>query len=157
MMVDFLALGHSDPSKFPSSLFHWEILGWGLVISWYLLRFMVLGSRINSKYRDTSALLTEQINVQLRILQHISNSQQRTAGSGKGKESKKERLQISGNVLKLASELLKSQHNSPHKISGLSMNPFLYNATRIVLLSALSAVLSELCGFNIRLWKLVKA
>lgn len=58
----------------------------------FLLRFMMLGSNINKKYQNTSLLLTEQMNVYLRLLI---------------KPHKKEKLLVSNNVLKLASKLLK--------------------------------------------------
>jgi hypothetical protein len=57
-----------------------------------MLRFMMLGSNINKKYQNTSLLLTEQMNVYLRLLV---------------KPHKKEKLLVSNNVLKLASKLLK--------------------------------------------------
>ena len=43
---------------------------------------------------------------------------------------------------------------SPFKISGLSANPFLYNITKVVVLSAFSAVLTELLGFKLKLYKI---
>lgn len=42
----------------------------------------------------------------------------------------------------------------PFKISGLSANPYLYTITKVVLLSALSGVLSELLGFKLKLHKI---
>jgi hypothetical protein len=56
-----------EKRPFLSRLLHWELLVWGGFSSVYLLRFMVLGSRINEKYHDTTVLITEQINIQLRI------------------------------------------------------------------------------------------
>ena len=43
---------------------------------------------------------------------------------------------------------------SPFKVSGLSANPFLYNVTKVVILSAFSAVLTELLGFKLKLYKI---
>lgn len=43
---------------------------------------------------------------------------------------------------------------SPFKISGLSANPFLYNITKVIILSAFSAVLSEILGFKLKLYKI---
>jgi len=43
---------------------------------------------------------------------------------------------------------------SPFKISGLSANPYLYNITKVVILSAFSAVLTELLGFKLKLYKI---
>ncbi|OQS07234.1 homeodomain transcription factor [Thraustotheca clavata] len=121
-----------------STLVHTEVTLWCLLSSFFLLRFMMLGSNINRKYQNTSLLLTEQMNVYLKLL--IT-------------PHKKEKLLISNNVLKLASKLLK-ELNSPNKISGLTMNPLLYNITRVVVLSAFSSALSEVFGFKLKLWKM---
>ncbi|RLN47821.1 hypothetical protein BBJ28_00026948 [Nothophytophthora sp. Chile5] len=50
--------------------------------------------------------------------------------------------------------LLTEQLNSPNKVSGLTMNPLLYNLTRVVVLSAFSSTASEFFGFKLKLWKL---
>ena len=50
--------------------------------------------------------------------------------------------------------LLFQELESPFKISGLSANPFLYNITKVVVLSAFSAVLTELLGFKLKLYKI---
>ncbi|KAF1794005.1 Transcription factor homeodomain, male germ-cell [Phytophthora cactorum] len=110
----------------------------------FMLRFMMLGSNINKKYQNTSLLLTEQMNVYLRLL---------------AKPHKKEKLLVSNNVLKLpdksSSQLwLAEELNSPNKVSGLTMNPLLYNITRVVVLSAFSSTASDFFGFKLKLWKL---
>ncbi|XP_067913616.1 putative homeodomain transcription factor 1 isoform X4 [Heterodontus francisci] len=69
------------------------------------------------------------------------------------KPNKKEQLSIINNVLKLATKLLK-ELDSPFRVYGLTMNPLLYNITRVVILSAVSGVISDLLGFNLRLWKI---
>lgn len=69
------------------------------------------------------------------------------------KPHKKEKLLVSNNVLKLASKLLK-ELNPPNKVSGLTMNPLLYNITRVVVLSAFSSTASEFFGFKLKLWKM---
>ncbi|TYZ60642.1 hypothetical protein PybrP1_004900 [[Pythium] brassicae (nom. inval.)] len=120
------------------SLIHIEVTMWCLLSSVFMLRFMMLGSNINKKYQNTSLLLTEQMNVYLRLLV---------------KPHKKEKLLVSNNVLKLASKLLK-ELNSPNKVSGLTMNPLLYNITRVVVLSAFSSTASEFFGFKLKLWKM---
>jgi hypothetical protein len=66
---------------------------------------------------------------------------------------KKEELTIVNNVLKLASDLLK-EIEKPFRISGLSVSPWIYNITKVVILSAFSAVLSELFGFKLKLYKI---
>ncbi|CAM9572851.1 unnamed protein product [Choristocarpus tenellus] len=142
----------SKDSHFLSTLVHWELLVWCCFISFFLLRFMTLGSRTNNRYRDVSVLLTEQINVQLRILQNNSSSFPDKVSQA---VDKRERLVVSNNVLKLATKLLK-ELDGPNKLSGLSMNPVLYNITRVVLVSALSGVMTETLGFKLKLWKILK-
>ena len=66
---------------------------------------------------------------------------------------KKDHLAVVNNVLKLASDLLKEIEN-PFKISGLGVDPWVYNITKVVILSAASAVLSELFGFKLKLYKI---
>lgn len=121
-----------------------------------LLRFITLGTKINKKYRNLSVLITEQINLHLQIEQ---------------KPHKKDELTVANNVLKLAIDLLKVRFRSfflkllvlcqylqelenPFKISGLSANPILYNITKLLILSALSGVLSEMLGFKLKLHKI---
>eukprot|EP00668_Euglena_longa_P038733 GGOE01049797.1.p1 GENE.GGOE01049797.1~~GGOE01049797.1.p1 ORF type:complete len:559 (-),score=164.70 GGOE01049797.1:199-1875(-) len=133
--------------RFPFSLLHWEMLAWGIFLSAYLLRFLICGSRLNAKYGGISVLLTEQINVHLRIMENTE--------CGSLTKAKLQRLQASNNVLKLSTKLLK-ELSKPSKISGFAMNPMLYHVVRIVLLSALSACLSDTLGFNLRLWTLTK-
>eukprot|EP00667_Euglena_gracilis_P006082 EG_transcript_6130 len=135
-------LGH-----FPFSLLHWEMLAWGIFLSAYLLRFLMCGSRLNAKYGGISILLTEQINVHLRIMESTE--------CGTMTKAKLQRLHASNSVLKLSTKLLK-ELSKPSKISGFAMNPTLYNVVRVVLLSALSACLSDTLGFNLRLWTLTK-
>ncbi len=69
------------------------------------------------------------------------------------KQERKEELTVVNNVLKLASDLLKEIEN-PFKISGLGINPWVYNVTKVIILSASSAVLSELFGFKLKLYKI---
>jgi hypothetical protein len=88
-------------------------------------------------------LLTEMMNVQLRI-----------AATGPLDKEKRERLAVSAKVLELAMKLLK-EFDAPQRGGGLPfMDPFLYNATRVLIVSALSAVLSETLGFDVKVWKL---
>ena len=113
------------------------VISWCISIGFFLVRYMTLASRINQKYRNLSVLLTEQINLYLQMEQ---------------KPQKKEQLQLANNVLKLSSDLLK-ELETPFKINGLSANPFLYNCTRVLVLSAVSGVLSEMLGFKLKLYK----
>ncbi|KAH8253152.1 hypothetical protein KR032_003776, partial [Drosophila birchii] len=115
-----------------------EALIWSITIGIYLLRFMTLGQKIQHKYRSVSVLITEQINLYLQIEQ---------------KPKKKEELMVSNSVLKLAADLLK-ELETPFKISGLSANPYLFTTIKVVILSALSGVLSEVLGFKLKLHKI---
>lgn len=99
---------------------------------------MTLGQKIQHKYRSVSVLITEQINLYLQIEQ---------------KPKKKEELMVSNSVLKLAADLLK-ELETPFKISGLSANPYLFTTIKVVILSALSGVLSEVLGFKLKLHKI---
>lgn len=46
--------------------------------------------------------------------------------------------------------LLLQELDTPFRLYGLTMNPLIYNITRVVILSAVSGVISDLLGFNIR-------
>jgi len=97
------------------------------------------------------------------------------------KPHKKDELLVANNVLKLASELLKvcylptrflllllvtcfalillyfnvfQELEDPFKISSFASNPYFYNLTRLVILSAFSGVLSEILGFKLKLYKI---
>ncbi|XP_072308302.1 putative homeodomain transcription factor 1 isoform X1 [Eucyclogobius newberryi] len=120
------------------SLTNWELVVWGPSLLLSLLRFATLGSETNSKYSNSSVLLTEQINLYLKM---------------EKKPNKKEELNIVNNVLKLATKLMK-ELDTPFRLLGLTVNPLIYNITKVVILSAVSAVVSDLLGFNIRLWKI---
>ncbi|XP_027032153.1 putative homeodomain transcription factor 1 isoform X1 [Tachysurus fulvidraco] len=117
---------------------NWELLVWGAALLIFLLRLATLGAETNHKYSNTSVLLTEQINLYLKM---------------EKKPEKKDDLSIVNNVLKLATKLLK-ELDTPFRLLGLTVNPLIYNITRVVILSAVSAVISDLLGFNIRLWKI---
>lgn len=99
---------------------------------------MTLGQKIQHKYRSVSVLITEQINLYLQIEQ---------------KPKKKDELMVSNSVLKLAADLLK-ELETPFKLSGLSANPYLFTTIKVVILSALSGVLSEVLGFKLKLHKI---
>ncbi|KAF7645358.1 hypothetical protein LDENG_00206140 [Lucifuga dentata] len=117
---------------------NWELVVWGSSLILFLLRLATLGSETNAKYSNSSVLLTEQINLYLKM---------------EKKPNKKEELNIVNNVLKLATKLMK-ELDTPFRLLGLTVNPLIYNITKVVILSAVSAVVSDLLGFNIRLWKI---
>lgn len=123
---------------FLESLTNWELMVWASSLVLFLLRLATLGSETNCKYSNSSVLLTEQINLYLKM---------------EKKPNKKEELNIVNNVLKLATKLMK-ELDTPFRLLGLTVNPLIYNITRVVILSAVSAVVSDLLGFNIRLWKI---
>uniref|UniRef100_A0A3Q3IQP0 PHTF1/2 N-terminal domain-containing protein n=1 Tax=Monopterus albus TaxID=43700 RepID=A0A3Q3IQP0_MONAL len=123
---------------FLESLTNWELMVWGSSLILFLLRLATLGSETNCKYSNSSVLLTEQINLYLKM---------------EKKPNKKDELSIVNNVLKLATKLMK-ELDTPFRLLGLTVNPLIYNITRVVILSAVSAVVSDLLGFNIRLWKI---
>ncbi|XP_026886313.1 putative homeodomain transcription factor 2 isoform X1 [Electrophorus electricus] len=118
--------------------YNWELVIWCSSLSLFLLRFVTLGSETSKKYSNTSILLTEQINLYLKM---------------EKKPNKKEELTLVNNVLKLATKLLK-ELDTPFRLYGLTMNPLLYNITQVVILSAVSGVISDLLGFNVKLWKI---
>lgn len=123
---------------FLESLTNWELMVWASSLILFLLRLATLGSETNRKYSNSSVLLTEQINLYLKM---------------EKKPNKKEELSIVNNVLKLATKLMK-ELDTPFRLLGLTVNPLIYNITKVVILSAVSAVVSDLFGFNIRLWKI---
>ncbi|XP_006628458.2 putative homeodomain transcription factor 1 isoform X2 [Lepisosteus oculatus] len=123
---------------FLDSMYNWELLIWESSLIIFLLRLATLGSETNRKYSNMSVLLTEQINLYLKM---------------EKKPSKKEELNIVNNVLKLATKLMK-ELDTPFRLYGLTVNPLIYNITRVVILSAVSGVVSDLLGINIRLWKI---
>ncbi|XP_046740762.1 protein phtf isoform X2 [Diprion similis] len=69
------------------------------------------------------------------------------------KPQNKDELMVANSVLKLAADLLKELESS-FKVSGLHANPYMYTITKVVILSALSGVLSELLGFKLKLHKI---
>ncbi|XP_031438330.1 protein PHTF2 isoform X2 [Clupea harengus] len=123
---------------FLSCHYNWELVIWCSSLSLFLLRFITLGSETSKKYSNTSLLLTEQINLYLKM---------------EKKPNKKEDLTLVNNVLKLATKLLK-ELDTPFRLYGLTMNPLLYSITQVVILSAVSGVISDLLGFNLKLWKI---
>nr|XP_050868429.1 protein phtf isoform X6 [Vespula vulgaris] len=138
LLLSFISLELIKDLESLHSQYNVEALFWSFSLGIFILRFMTLGTKVNKKYRNLSVLITEQINLYLQIEQ---------------KPHKKEELMVANSVLKLAADLIK-ELESPFKISGLSANPYLYTITKVVLLSALSGVLSELLGFKLKLHKI---
>ncbi|KNC33727.1 putative homeodomain transcription factor [Lucilia cuprina] len=138
LLLAFLSVEWLKDSVHLHSHLNLEALMWSTTIGIFLLRFMTLGNKIHHKYRSVSVLITEQINLYLQI---------------EKKPKKKDELMVSNSVLKLASDLLK-ELETPFKISGLSANPYLFTTIKVVILSALSGVLSEMLGFKLKLHKI---
>uniref|UniRef100_A0A8C1KK20 Putative homeodomain transcription factor 1 n=1 Tax=Cyprinus carpio TaxID=7962 RepID=A0A8C1KK20_CYPCA len=113
---------------------NWELMVWCGALMVFLLRLATLGAETNRKYSNASVLLTEQINLYLKM---------------EKKPNKKDQLNIVNNVLRLATKLLK-ELDTPFRLLGLTVNPLICNITRVVILSAISAAVSDLLGFNIR-------
>ena len=128
----------SSSDMFVASLMCWDSLIFLLVLGIFILQFITIGAKINKKYHNISTLLTEQINLHLQM---------------ERKPHKKERLNRANSVLTLAAKLIK-EIEEPFNIYGLAMSPIFYNITRVVLLSALSGVVSEMLGFKLKIWKI---
>ncbi|CAN7999776.1 unnamed protein product, partial [Ixodes hexagonus] len=128
-----------ENEQFAERLYCWEMVCWSMALGIFLMRFMILGSKINKKYRNLSVLITEQINLYLHMEQ---------------KPHKKEELMLANNVVRIFYSLFIAELESPFKISGLCANPYLYNITKVVCLSAFSAALTELFGFKLKLHKI---
>ncbi|KAE8623139.1 hypothetical protein XENTR_v10005516 [Xenopus tropicalis] len=79
-------------TTFLNSVYNWEFLIWETALLIFLLRLTSLGSETNKKYSNVSVLLTEEINVYLKM---------------EKKPNKKEKLSLVNNVLKLSSKLIK--------------------------------------------------
>lgn len=157
LLLSFLSVEWLKDSTQTHSQLTIESLLWSSTLGIFLLRFMTLGNKINRKYKSLSILITEQINLYLqvrfwfsKIFRCISSV---FVSQIEQKPKKKDELMVSNNVLKLAGDLLK-ELDSPYKISGLSANPYLYTTIKVVILSALSGVLSEMLGFKLKLHKI---
>ncbi|CAF88623.1 unnamed protein product, partial [Tetraodon nigroviridis] len=103
---------------FLESLINWELLVWASSLLFFLLRLSTLASKTDCKYSNSSVLLTEQINVYRKM---------------EKKPNKKDQLSVVNNVLKLATKLMK-ELDTPFRLLGLTVNPLIYNFTRVVIL-----------------------
>ncbi|XP_075241865.1 uncharacterized protein LOC142336804 isoform X2 [Convolutriloba macropyga] len=131
--------GNSNEAKITyPNLASWIAIMWCLALGSLLLRFITIGTKVNKKYSNTAMLTTERINLSLRM---------------ENKPEKREEYFLADRVLKLACRLI-SEVESPFKVSGLVMNSALYNIMRVIVLSAVSAVMSEILGFKLKLWKI---
>ncbi|KAF0993414.1 hypothetical protein HZS_2346 [Henneguya salminicola] len=125
-------------ATFMEQYLNWEIPSWALLLSSFLLRFLSLGAEVNRKYNNNTELLTEQINLYLYMEMY---------------PQKKDEYTIANNVLKLASKLIR-EIEAPQKVTGFIMNPLLRNITRVVILSLISGVISDIFGVSFKFWKI---
>ncbi|CBY35337.1 unnamed protein product [Oikopleura dioica] len=121
-----------------SSPFLWEVTFNSITSGIFMMQILTQGSKINQRYMNSSGLITEQINLYLRMDR---------------KPHKKEALSRANAVLGLAVKLIK-EIESPFKVYGLVMSPLLYNVTRMIILSAFSGAVSEMLGIKLKLWKI---
>ena len=120
----------------------WMLYFWTTGLCAYMMRFMSLASKTSAKYQNNAQLLTEQLNLYLRMLR---------------KPAKKDELTTCNNVLKIASQLIRELEGDDAKKKRWQtalLNPFAYSLVRVVFLSALGAMSSEILGFRVRLWKI---
>lgn len=116
----------------------WDVTFNSVTCGFFVMQILTAGSKINKRYMNSSVLLTEQINLYLRMDR---------------KPHKKDALSRANCVLGLAVKLIK-EIESPFKVYGLVMSPWLYNVTKMIILSAFSGVVSESLGFKLKLWKI---
>jgi hypothetical protein len=106
-----------------------------VLCTYVTFRAAALETATRQQSKHGAVLLTEQINLLLRIHR---------------RPDKKDRLALANSVLGLTTKLihdLEDQKGAPHLLGSL---------VRLVVLSALSAIISDAIGVKLRLWKLVK-
>jgi len=125
----------------PSSLNDVMLMVWAGLLSMYVQRVLSLATKAHEKFSNTSVLLTEELNIHMRLLR---------------KPHKKDELTACNQMLKVANSLIKELEGSKTKkgSGGLVLDPALYSIIRVTLLSALGALSSDLLGFRVRMWKL---
>jgi hypothetical protein len=125
-----------------SSMSDWLLFTWAFILAVFVQRIMMLASKTHERFQNTSVLLTEELNIHMRLLR---------------KPEKKEELNACNQMLKVAAALIKELEGGKAKkgMAGtLILDPWLYSIVRVVLLSALGALSSDLFGFRVRLWKI---
>ena len=114
---------------------------WTLVLCAYVTRFIALSDSTARKFRSTSVLQAAQVNA------HAAAAEGGAAGGGSDKQASR----LLG-LLKATEALLKEMEQ-PGRLTGVKLSPALYSAVRIAALSAVSALVAKVLGFNVRLWK----
>ncbi|KAJ6638242.1 Protein phtf [Pseudolycoriella hygida] len=92
VLVSFLCAESLNDSVQQHWQYNLEVFVWSCSLGCFILRFMTLGTATNAKYRSVSILITEQINLYLKMEQN---------------PEKKQKFSSANNVLKLAADLLK--------------------------------------------------
>jgi len=115
------------------------LAAWTLVLCVYVSRFVALSDGTARKFRSTSVLQVAQVNA------HAVAAAQPAGGD------KASTARLLG-LLKAAEALLK-ELEQPGRLTGVKLSPALYSAVRIAALSAVSALVAKVLGFNVRLWK----
>ena len=106
---------------------------------------------------DPCVLFTEQINLHLKLDRlQVQEEEEGEEGSSVDLKALKDRVSAANNVLKVSEKLLKQFAVTRSFMGGYALSPFMYNIVRLVMLSGLSALLSEVFGFKLHVWKLMK-
>jgi hypothetical protein len=118
----------------PEGSINLELLLWNVCLGFFSLRYIQISLYLNSKYKQNIALLySEQMHCHIRM---------------QYKPHKRHELLCCIQVLKVGSKLLK-ELEGPYKISGLPMSPLYNSLFKLIVLSALSAVASQVLGLNL--------
>eukprot|EP01029_Cantina_marsupialis_P012928 TRINITY_DN286307_c0_g1_i1.p1 TRINITY_DN286307_c0_g1~~TRINITY_DN286307_c0_g1_i1.p1 ORF type:complete len:485 (-),score=95.41 TRINITY_DN286307_c0_g1_i1:98-1552(-) len=123
-----------------NTIFFWEINAWIIVLSFFALRMMTLASRTNKLFLARSLLLAEQMNISIQLITTVASS-------------KRKKLSGTNKVLKIVTNLIKELER-PKQLGGLRIDKTHMRIARLVILSAISALVSDLLGFKMKLWKL---
>lgn len=142
--VAFRAMQQFDNNGVPATLQDWVVLVWAVLLSVYVQRITSLANKAQERFSNTSVLLTEELNIHMHLLR---------------KPNKKEELQACNQMLKVAGSLIKELEGNKNKKGGghgeaFVLDPMLYSIIRVVFLSALGALSSDLLGFRVRIWKI---
>lgn len=133
----------ASDTRSPWSLADWFLIMWAVILAAYVQRIMLLASKTHERFQNTSVLLTEELNIHMRLL--------------RAKPEKKDELAACNSMLKVAGSLIKELEGAKSKKGqngAFVLDPWLYSLVRVILLSALGALSSDLFGFRVRLWKI---
>jgi hypothetical protein len=133
---------NKQPGTMLSTMGDWILGIWALLLAIFVQRIMALASKTHERFMDTSVLLTEELNIHMRLLR---------------KPEKKDELNACNQMLKVAAALIKELEGGKTKKGqggALVLDPWLYSIVRVILLSALGALSSDLFGFRVRFWKI---